>query len=270
MLKIESAWLDLRQLDDLAAQHTVVHRLDPRIKLITTLLFIVIVTSFGKYEISGLIPLAFFPFALILLGNLPWQQLLKRLLLVSPFVIFVGILNPLFDQTPLIRVSAFMLTGGWISFISLTLRLALTVTAALILVATTGIDAICTALLRLGVPKVMVIQVLFMYRYLHVLIDEFIRITQAYSLRSFHGEGLRFRVWGSLIGQLLMRTIERAQHIYQAMLCRGFDGEIHMLRPAKITLAETVYITGWAAFFLIARFINIPQALGKVFLGVYQ
>lgn len=270
MLKIESNWLDLRHLDDLAAQKTVIHRLDPRIKLITTLLFISIVTSYGKYEISGLIPLAFFPLTLILLGNLPWQHLLKRLLLVSPFVIFVGIFNPLFDQTPLVQVHSFVITGGWVSFISITLRLALTVTAALILVATTGIDAICTALLRLGVPKVIVTQVLFMYRYLHVLLAEFLRVAQAYSLRSFHGDGLRFRIWGSLVGQLLMRTIERAQRIYQAMLCRGFDGEIRRLRPGKIAVAETVYVTGWAAFFLIVRFINIPQALGKVFLGGYQ
>ncbi|MEM5795532.1 MAG: cobalt ECF transporter T component CbiQ [Bacillota bacterium] len=270
MLKIESNWLDLRHLDDLAAQKTMIHQLDPRIKLITTLLFIIVVTSYGKYEITGLIPFVFFPFVLILLGNLPWSHLLKRLLLVSPFVLFVGIFNPLFDQTPLLRIHSLVITGGWVSFLSLTLRLALTVTAALILVATTGIDALCTALLRLGVPRVIVTQVLFMYRYLHVLLDEFIRLTQAYSLRSFHGEGLRFRAWGSLVGQLLIRTIDRAQRIYQAMLCRGFDGEIRLLRPGKIAVAETVYVTGWTAFFLIARFINIPQALGKVFLGVYQ
>lgn len=270
MLKIESDWLDLRYLDDLATQKTLIHRLDPCVKLITTLLFVIIATSYPKYEITGLIPLVFFPFALMLMGNLPWKHLLKRLVLVSPFVIFVGILNPFFDQTPYMQVHSVMISGGWVSFMSIALRFILTVTAALILVATTGMDAICTAFLRLGVPKMIVTQILFMYRYLHVLLDEFIRVTQAYSLRSFHGEGIRFRAWGSLVGQMLMRTMDRAQRIYQAMLCRGFDGEMRMLRADRIAVTDIAYVTGWAVFFIAARYINIPQALGTIFLGVYQ
>jgi cobalt/nickel transport system permease protein len=270
MIKIESNWIDLRYLDDLATQKTVIHRLNPCIKLITVLLFIITTTSYPKYEIAGLMPLAFFPFVLIFLGNLPWNHLLRRLILVSPFVILVGVFNPLFDQTPVMQIDSLLISGGWISFISITLRFILTVTAALILVATTGIDAICAALLRMGVPKVIVTQLLFMYRYIHVLLDELIRVVQAYGLRSFHGEKLRFRVWGSLIGQLLMRTMDRARRIYQAMLCRGFDGEIHMIRSHSLNSADIVFVTGWTTFFCTARLFNIPQALGKVFLGVYQ
>lgn len=268
MIKIESNWIDLRYLDDLATQKSVIHRLNPGIKLITVLLFIIITTSYPKYEIAGLMPLIFFPFTLILLGNLPWNHLLRRLILVSPFVVLIGIFNPLFDQTPVMQVHSLLISGGWISFLSITLRFILTVTAALILVATTGIDAICAALLRMGVPKVVVTQLLFMYRYIHVLLDELIRVIQAYGLRSFHGEKLRFRVWGSLIGQLLMRTMDRARRIYSAMLCRGFDGEIRMVRTHNISGADLIYITGWIAFFCAARFFNIPHALGKVFLGV--
>ena len=270
MLKIESNWIDLRYLNDLSAQKTVVHGLDPCTKLLTTLLFVITVTSFPKYEIMGLLPLLFFPFSLILLGNLPWNHLMKRLLLVSPFVIFVGIFNPLFDQTPFLQMGDLLVTGGWVSFVSITLRLVLTVTAALVLVATTGIDAICIALLHLRVPKVIILQLLFMYRYLHVLLEEFVRTIQAYSLRSFHGEGIRFKAWGSLVGQLLMRTMDRAQRIYQAMLCRGFDGEIRIMRTPKLQKTGILYLICWAAFFLTARSINIPYFLGTLLLGVYQ
>ncbi|BBB89466.1 MAG TPA: cobalt ECF transporter T component CbiQ [Methylomusa anaerophila] len=270
MLKIESNWLDLRLLDDLAAQDTVIHRLDPGTKLLTTLIFIIIVSSFPKYEITGLVPLFFYPFALISLGNLPSAHLLKRLLLVSPFVIFVGILNPIFDQTPVAKIGSVLISGGWISFIAITVKLSLTVTAALILVATTGMNAICSALLRVGVPKAIVVQLLFMYRYLHVLIEEFARTVQAYSLRSFHGGGIHFKAWGSLLGQLLLRTIERAQRIYQSMLCRGFDGDVRIVRSSQIRSFDLLYVLGWTGFILLARFFNIPQYLGKLLTGVFS
>lgn len=268
MVKIASRWIDLRYLDNLSAQNTVIHRLDPSVKLITTLIFIVITSSFPKYEVTALIPLIFFPLALVLLGNLPWKHLLKRLLLVAPFVVLLGMFNPLFDQTPVMQIHSMLITGGWLSFLSITLRFTLTVSAALILVATTGMNAICAALSRMGVPKVIVTQLLIMYRYLHVLLDEVVRAMQAYSLRSFHGARIHYRAWGSLLGQLLMHTLERARRIYQAMLCRGFEGDIRILRTNKTGAADIAYAVGWVAFFLLARFFNIPHVLGNILLGV--
>ncbi len=267
MIKIESNWVDLRHLDELAAQETFIHRLDSRIKLYTTLAFVIIVTSFSKYEITGLFPLLFYPAAIMALGNLPCRHLLKRLLLISPFVVFIGLFNPLFDQAPVVRIGSILISGGWISFLAITLKLSLTVTSALILVATTGMNSICAALFRMGVPKPIVVQMLFMYRYLHVLLEEFVRTVQAYHLRSFHGEGIRYQAWGSLLGQLLIRTMDRAQRIYQAMMCRGFDGEIRLLHTGNIQKRDRIYLTCWIGFFLLCRFINIPQVLGKLLTG---
>lgn len=268
MIKIEANWIDLRYLDTLATKNTVIHRLNPCAKLLAALVFIVVVTSFPKYEITGLLPFFLFPAALVSLGGLPPGPLCKRLLLVAPFVIFVGIFNPLLDHTPIIKIGSFVLTGGWLSFASITIRLCLTVTTALILVATTGIDALGSALLRIGVPKILVVQILFMYRYLHVLLDEFVRSIQAYSLRSFHGDGVRFRVWGSLLGQLLIRSIARANRIYQAMLCRGFDGEVRLMRTFTLRSADIIYLAFWTIFFLSARCFDIPQLIGNLILGV--
>lgn len=268
MIKIEANWIDLRYLDLLSTKQTVIHRLDPSVKLLVALLFIILVTSFPKYEITSLLPFCFFPAALIALGGLPARLIFKRLLLIAPLVIFVGIFNPLLDHTPIVKLGSFTITGGWLSFISLTLRLCLTVTTALILVATTGIDALGAALLRLGVPKIIVVQLLFMYRYLHVLIEEFVRSIQAYSLRSFHGEGVRFNAWGSLLGQLLIRSIDRANRIYQSMLCRGFDGQVRLMRTSTLHKPDIIYFFFWIAFFLCARFFNLPQLLGKLLMGV--
>jgi cobalt/nickel transport system permease protein len=264
MIKLESNWLNLRHLDDLANKKTFIHCLDPCTKLFTTLAFVIIVTSFSKYEITSLIPLLFYPIASMALGSLPYNHVLKRLIVIAPFVIFVGLFNPIFDQNPVANLGPFLISGGLISFMSITIKLTLTVTSALILVATTGMNSICFALLRIGVPKPIVIQMLFMYRYLHVLLEEFLITSQAYSLRSFHSNGIHYKAWGSLLGQLLLRTMTRAQRIYQAMLCRGFDGEIHLISTGMWAKRDSLYLVFWLSFFLFCRFVNIPQALGKL------
>lgn len=269
MSKIESSWLSLRQLDEMANQKTIIHNINPCIKLLTTVIFVTVVASFGKYEISGLFPLFFYPMVLMILGSLPLGPILQRIILAIPFVLFVGIFNPLLDQSSVMQIGPYLISGGVASFISILLRFLLAVTGALILVATTGIDAIGMALLRLKVPHGFVIQLLFMYRYLYVLVEELIRTLRAYSLRSFQGAGLQYKVWGSLLGQLLLRTIDRAGRIYQAMLCRGFDGEIRLSRQMEITRRDLVYLVWWSMFFIVVRFVNIPQWLGRLIVGGY-
>lgn len=267
MLKLESNWLDLRTLDELALQKTFIHKLNACTKLYTTLIFVVIVTSFSKYEITGLIPLFFYPIALISLGNLPIHYLCKRLLVIAPFIIVIGLFNPLFDHVPVTAVGSLMVTGGWLSFAGITLKLMLTITAALLLVATTGINPICSALIKLGAPKPIVIQILFMYRYIHVLLEEFLTTLQAYHQRSLRNDGVHYKAWGSLLGQLLLRTMARAQRIYQAMLCRGYDGHIGISTAMVWTTQDKLFLFFWPVFFLFCRFINIPQALGKLLTG---
>jgi len=267
MSKMESYWLDLRQLDEMTSNKTIIHRIHPCAKLLTTVIFLTVVASFSKYEVSGLFPMFFYPILLIILGELPLGPILNRVALALPFVLFIGIFNPLLDQIPVLQIGPLFISGGWLSFFSILLRFLLAVTAALILVATTGIDAIGMALLQLQVPRVFVVQLLFMYRYLYVLLEEFIRTMRAYSLRNFQGEGIRPRVWGSLLGQLLLRTIDRAQRIYGAMLCRGFDGEIRLLGRKKIVGLDIVYFLGWSGFFIVVRLINISQWLGTLLIG---
>lgn len=270
MNKMESRWLDLRQLDELTTKDTVIHRLSPIAKLITTFVYLLTVTSFTRYEVTALIPLSFYPIILISLSDLPYGLIARRLLLAIPFVIFIGIFNPLFDHTPITQVGPFIISGGWLSFTSILVRSLLAVAAAMILLATTGIEGICLALLRMKVPRVLVIQILFMHRYIYVLLEEFMRTVRAYSFRSFNGESIGFRAWGSLLGQLLLRTIDRAKRIYYAMLCRGFSGDIKLIRHTPFTVKDTCYIGGWSAFFLVARFINIPQWLGTLLIGGYH
>lgn len=267
MAKLHSRFLELGYLDLLSSQDTAIHRLDPRAKVLTVLVYTIAVVSFDRYRVGALIPFVLFPVCLIALGNLPLFYLLRRLAVVLPFVLLVGIFNPLFDRQVLVTLGSIGVSGGWVSFCSIVLRCLLTVLAVLALIATTGFIGVCTGLDMLGMPRVFSLQLLFMYRYLFVLAEEGGRMVRARDLRSFGARGRSLRAFVPLIGHLLLRTFDRAQRIYSAMLARGFRGEFHLRRPLRIGLREVAFVTGWSALFILFRFVDVPAFLGGVIAG---
>ena len=262
MGNIESSLLNIGYLETLSYQQTPLHRLDPRAKLLTTLVFIVAVVSFGKYEITGLLPFVIYPVVLIAVGNLPPGYLAKKILLAAPFAFFIGIFNPLLDRAVLVHLGPIGISGGWVSFASIMIRFILTVSAAFILIAGTGLNAVCLALDKLGAPRSFVMQLLFLYRYIFVLTDEALRLARARAMRSFQGRGMGFTVFSSMVGQLLLRTLDRARRIHQAMLSRGFDGKIHLLRPLHLHREDVVFCLGWSTLFVLLRLYNVSQWWG--------
>lgn len=264
---IETAILDLGLLDQLARQDTAVHRLDPRAKVLATLVFSVAVVSFNRYEVGRLLPFALYPVALMAAGGVPLRFLARKLLAVAPFAILVGALNPLIDREVLYHLGGLAITGGWASFASIVLRFVLTAGAALVLVAVTGFNAACLGLLKLGAPRAFVMQLLFLYRYLFVLVEEAARMGRARALRSFGNRGMGLSAFAPLVGQLLLRTLDRAQRIHQAMLCRGFSGEVRLLARLSFGRREVVFVALWSAFFALARWVDIPAWLGRIFTG---
>jgi len=268
MPKIDTSLFEIGTLDRLAAADSPIHRLDPRAKLVTTLAFIFTVVSFGRYDISGLLPLAVFPMILAVQADIPGPYLLRKLLIASPFAVMVGIFNPLLDQTVLLKLAGMNVTGGWISFGAILLRFALSVTAALILIASTGFAQVCMALTRLGTPRIFATQLLFLYRYIFVLTEEGLRMSRARDLRSFGRRGSGLKVYGFMLGQLLLRTMDRAGRIHRAMLCRGFDGEVRLNRRLRTRRQDVFFVCGWLGFFALARIFNLPQELGQIMLKV--
>lgn len=259
---LDGSLFDLGELDRLAYLESPIHRLDPRAKLVTVAVFLACVISFGKYQVSALLPYTLFPIVLATAGGLPLGYLARRLLAVAPFALFIGAFNPLLDRQPLVLIGPVTVSGGWVSFASILLRFALTLAAALVLVATTSFHAVCLGLERLGTPRVLANQLLFLYRYLFVLADEALRLVRARALRSFGGRGLGLRVYGHVLGHLLLRSVARAQRVHRAMLCRGFDGEFRVMRRLRIGVPEVVFTVGWSALFLLFRLYNVPQLLG--------
>lgn len=268
MLQIDGSFLDFKQLDLLALRETAIHRLDPRAKVLTTFCFIVIVVSFDKYEASALLPFFIYPVALIAVGNLPLGYILNKVLIIIPFALMIGLFNPVFDRQVIMQLGSIEIWGGWLSCYSILLRAILTASAVIVLVATTGFPAICEALAKLGMPQVFAVQLLFLYRYIFVLTDEGVRIARARQLRTFGRRGLGIRQFASLAGHLLLRTWERAERIYLAMLARGFSGEIHSThRPIQFGSKDLLFSSCWIAIFILLRLHNAPQLLGNLIIG---
>ena len=122
MPDIEKTFVEIGLMDQLSEQDTPIHRLDPRAKIISTILFVIAVVSFDRYEISGLLPFLLYPIVLTSLAEIPWSFLLRRILLVAPFAFFLGMFNPFIDRQPMLVLGGVFLSGGWISFFSLLLR----------------------------------------------------------------------------------------------------------------------------------------------------
>ena len=267
MTHLDAALDDLRSLDALAARATALARVDPRAKFVTTLLFIVTVVSFDRYQVAALLPLALYPTVLAAQGDVQARLLLRSLWLASPFALMVGIFNPLLDRTPMLALAGIEISGGWVSFGTILVRFALTTSAALVLVAGTGMLALCVAMGRLGAPRVFTVQLLFLYRYLFVLAGEAVRMSTAHRLRAGEHPRMSLPVYASLLGHLMLRAFERAQRIHGAMLARGFDGQLRVVDPWRWQRADTLFVGGWCAFFVWVRAVDLPQAIGALLAG---
>jgi len=269
MANILNSLYNLRLLDGLARKESSIHRLHPLAKLLTTVVYLTVVVSFGRYEISSLLPFIFYPVLVFAFSEIPAAPILKRVLLIEPLIIGIGILNPLLDSYPLM-ICGITVSRGWITFLSIFIKCGLTVTASILLIATTGMDRLASALRMLKIPKVFVLQLLLTYRYLSILMEEVSRLVTAYSLRAPGQKGIRRDAWGPFAGQLILRTFDRAQSIYEAMNLRGFTGEYVTGDNLKIRVEDFVYFAGWSLFFITARIVNIPLLLGTLVSGIIK
>jgi cobalt/nickel transport system permease protein len=218
--------------------HSPVHQLDPRVKVILTVFFILS---------NVLLPDgAWLAFALslgwVLLAskwaNLGFGFTVQRSFVALPF--FLAGISSIFSLpgAPLraIDIGPWHLVvtdTGVLRFASIVIRSWLSVQMAILLTATTQFPDLIHALRHLRVPPVLVSIISFMYRYLFVLSDEAMRLVRARQSRSArltgHPSGgsipWRAQVAGNMAGQLFLRSYERSDRVYAAMLSRGYSGQ---------------------------------------------
>jgi len=125
---------------------------------------------------------------------------------------------------------------AWLSILSL-----------IVLSSTTKFSELLKGLEQLRMPKVMVMILSFMYRYIFVLVDEVIRMKQARDSRNFGGK----RTWqlktiGNMVGTLFLRSYERGERVYGAMVARGFEGQTRTLTNLRFQAVDLYYAMGFA------------------------
>lgn len=264
MNKAEQALSELGAMDELASHDSVIHRLSASVKLPVTILYIITVMSFGKYDLSRLMPMVLLPVILYQLSGIPLRTCFYKLRIVLPLVMAVGLFNPFFDRQIILRIGRIAVSGGVISMFTLMLKGILCLMMSFLLIASTPFDSICASLRQFHIPKMLVTLLLLTYRYIGVITSEAAVMTDAYHLRAPGQKGIHISAWGSFLGQLLLRSMDRAQELYSGMLLRGYNQEFHYAPAKPFRTDDAAYLLACTAFCIFLRFVNITQLLGNM------
>ena len=264
--------MHIHALDTYRSRISFVHHLDTRVKLVLAALYIVAtaLTPDGAW-------LAFLLMTGLLLGVVAISRLglgfvELRALMALPFalaavtVVFSTPGRSLFS----IRVAGWdiaLTDVGLVRFASILLRSWLSVQVAVVLTASTRFPAILRAMRSLRLPNVLVSIAGFTYRYAFVIGDEALRMMRARASRSgavdARGGGSVFwraRVTGAMVGSLFLRSIERSERIYCAMLARGYDGEVRALNQPILAYRDILFALPFVtALVVIQLYIRLPQ-----------
>ena len=263
MNKAQMAGAELRAMDELANGHSALHQMAALPKLLLTVWYIVLVVSFHKYDLTGLFPMILFPLVGYQVAQIPVRTCFYKLRIVLPLVCAVGLFNPFFDKTVLLRMGSVVVTGGVISMLTLMMKGIFTLMASFLLVATTGMERICGALRQIHVPKLLTSLLLLTYRYISVLLEEVSVMTTAYQLRAPGQKGIHISSWGSFLGQLILRSMDRAEALYSSMVVRGFHGEFHYANKERAGKKCWLWAFLIAIFMLLFRAVNVSALLGS-------
>ncbi|WP_405941797.1 cobalt ECF transporter T component CbiQ [Streptomyces sp. NBC_00207] len=222
--------------------HTPVHDLPPHCKLAATFGFVVVVVSTPREAVWAFGLYAVLITAAAAVARIPAGFLLRRLLIEVPFVAF-AVLMPFVAEGEQVEVLGMSLSvsglwGAWNVLAKGTLGVA----ASVLLASTTELRALLLGLQRLKLPPLLVQIASFMIRYGDVISDELRRMSIARRSRGFEARGIRH--WGVLAktaGALFIRSYERGERVYLAMVSRGYAGSMPVIDEVVATRTQWAY-----------------------------
>ena len=246
-----------------------IHRLDPRVKVVVTIAFILS---------NALLPdgawLAFGLAWVFLLFTNAWSKLgvlftFKRSIIALPFaLIAITVLFTIPGEAifsfRLLMWELSITDMGLLRFESILIRSWLSVQMAILLIATARFPDIVHALEHLRVPSILTTIIAFLYRYLFVLADEVSRLLRAREARSAAAAGSRSggsvawraRVAGNMAGQLFLRSYERSDRVYNAMRARGYAGHLMTINPHILRRVDYLTVAAALTIILILQWVG--------------
>jgi len=211
---------------------SVIHTIDPRIKVVMALIysFVVALSSSFFILLSSLVT----SMALVTVARLDAREVLKRLTVLLGFILLVWMLMPLtYPGATLLRIGPVEFSRpGVLLAAQISLKSTAILLALMALLATMSIATLGHALGCLGLPDKLVYLLLITYRYVFVMEQEYQRLTRAMKIRGFQpGTNLHsYQSYAYLVGMLFVHASARADRVSKAMKCRGFTGRFHSLR----------------------------------------
>lgn len=231
--------------EQFSAGESIVHGLDPRIKIIVAILFSVVVAVSSNFW--ALFTALAVSLSLIVLARLSAKTVFYRLLLVNGLILFLWLLIPFtFKGEALFTIGPLVGTREGVLYASqITVKCNAILLAMIALVATIPIFTLGHAMSQLHFPDKIIHLFLFTYRYIHVIFQEYHRLTNAMKIRGFIARTNihTYRSYAYLVGMLLVKSSDRAERVYEAMLCRGFSGRYYTLSRFSIKTGDILYLS---------------------------
>ena len=218
--------------DSFAEGHSVIHRIDPRLRLVGAVALAVVVAV--SYDFTTLITALALSLLLALMAQLDLRIVIRRLLAPILFLLLLWAVLPWsFKGESFLTWGLITLTRPGVTLCAqISLKTIALMVTFMALLATMTVDTLGHALNRLRFPDKLVVMLLITFRYLFVIEQEYRRLLRAMKIRNFQPKTNlhSYRTYAYLIGILFVRASERARRVHGAMICRGFSGKFFSLR----------------------------------------
>lgn len=233
-------------MDERFAQgNSLLHKRDPKVKIIATAALVVVSAISNSFMVAG--SSLVIGITLFFLTQLPFQLVLKRLIAVNGFTFFLWLTLPLtYGGSEFTSVGPVSISIEGLRLATLiTLKTNGIVLSIIALLGTSRISSIGHALESLHLPQKLCFILLFSYRYVFVIYQEYRRLARAATMRCFVPSTTihTYRTFGYLFGMTLIKSWNRATRIHQAMVLRGFNGHLIPLSQDRYGTADTFFLS---------------------------
>ncbi len=230
-------------LEEFSEGNSFLHRADPRVKILIFAIFSVLCAVASGIKTPTLFLL--YSFILLLIARLKIKSLIARLLIANFFIAFIWFFIPLtYPGNSYVTLGSMKISHEGLRYaLSITIKCNAIIIATITLLSTSSIFSIAHAMLHLRVPKKLVTIFFLFYRYITVIHEEYLKIKKAIALRGFVPKTNlnTYKTYAYIVGGMLIKSYERAEEIYKAMLCRGFKGYFPLFEHFYIRKSDIIF-----------------------------
>jgi cobalt/nickel transport system permease protein len=232
-----------------------IHRLDPRAKIVGLAGITIVGVSTPPRLWPVLAACAVALGAIAAAGRVGPGVIWSRARVVLPLVAFVAVFVPFVRGGERVDLGPLAVSReGLETFAAVTSKAAIGTVSAVLLGATTSFPDVLHGLERMRAPRLLTLIAAFMYRYLFVIGGEARRMRVALAARGYRPRhALQAAAIGRVATALFLRTYDRGERVYVAMLARGYTGATPRLHALAFGRADLVFLAALSGALLPLR-----------------